>query len=72
MAEDICSLIIVLVVCALWVIALQARQHRRLLDRPAASTTHQRLLKPRTPNDCPARRNHHAQPASALPPTVRP
>ncbi|HSH79766.1 MAG TPA: hypothetical protein VLA19_14675 [Herpetosiphonaceae bacterium] len=68
MTEDICSLIIMLVVCALWVIVLQARQ----LDRPAASTTHQRLLKPRTPNDCPACRNHHAQPASVLPPTVRP
>ena len=72
MAEDICLLIIVLVVCALWVLVLQDRQHRRQLDRPAASTTRQRLLKPRTPNDCPACRNHHAQPAPVLPPTVRP
>ncbi len=72
MAEDICALIIVLVVCVLWVIVLQDRQHRHQLDSPAAATTRQRLLKPRTPNACPACRNQHAQPAPALPPTVRP
>ena len=45
MVEDICALIILLVVCTLWVIVLPNHQ----VDNPSATATRQRLLKPRTP-----------------------
>ena len=69
MAEDICLLIIVLVVCALWVMVLPDRE----LDNPSATVTRQRLLKPRTPADCPVCRHQPVRPAPPPPPpAVRP
>ena len=54
MAGDIDALIVLLMACALWVRVLWYRRRRRPLDRPDARATVQRLLKPRTPEDCPA------------------
>ncbi len=71
MAEDIFSLILVLLVCLLSGIVLRARQHHAQQDRSSATATHQRLLKPRTPQDCPACRCRRAEPAPA-PPSPRP
>ncbi len=43
----------VLLLCLLWLVWLWC-QHRPTQSQPAAvRTTHQRLLKPRTPDDCP-------------------
>ncbi|MDQ5854115.1 MAG: hypothetical protein M3380_19000, partial [Chloroflexota bacterium] len=53
MAGDIFSLILALVFCLLSGIALRVRQHHTQQDRPSATATRQRLLKPRTPADCP-------------------
>jgi IS1 family transposase len=74
MAEDVSSLIVLLVFCVLWVMFLWQRARRPQLDRPAATAMAQRLLKPRTPSDCPACCRQPALPpsASASPPPVRP
>ena len=62
MAEASCSLIVVLVLCILWLVA---RWHvSRRLQPPASKETLQRLLKPRTPDDCPACRRRHVRPSS--------
>ena len=70
MAEDACPLVILLVVWVLWVIVL----HDRQLDHSSAIAIRQRLLKPRTPHDCPACRRQRALPPSASvpPPVIRP
>ena len=72
MAEASCSLIVVLVLCILWLVA---RWHvSRRLQPPASKETLQRLLKPRTPDDCPACRRRHVRPSSTPAPRspVRP
>jgi len=66
MAGDIFSLTLALVVCALWVIVLCDRQQPQHPDPPPAMATRQRLLRPRTPHDCPACRQR-TLPASAAP-----
>ncbi len=73
MAGDVGSLIIVLV-CLLWLIVLWARRHHAQLDRSSARLIRQRLLKPRTPDDCPACQCQHAPPAlrPMPPPAPRP
>ena len=71
MAGDIFSLILALVFCLLSGIALRVRQHHTQQDRPSATATRQRLLKPRTPEDCPACRRLPAEAAPA-PPSPRP
>lgn len=72
MASDICSLIIVLVLCALWLVYRWHRQQQIQPDRAAA--TRERLLLPRTPDDCPACRRQTARPSSepAPPSAVQP
>ncbi len=74
MAGDVSSLIIALVFGALWVMCLWYRALRPQLDSPAATTTVQRLLKPRTPGDGPAGCHQPTLPpaAAAPPPSVRP
>jgi IS1 family transposase len=74
MAGDVSALIVALMFCALWVMFLWYRALRPQMDRPAATTTVQRLLKPRTPRDCPACCHQLALPpaAAAPPPSVRP
>jgi hypothetical protein len=74
MAEDIRSLIIALVLCALWVVVLWQCQRHAELSESGVPVMVQRLLTPRTPDNCPACRSPIAQPltASALPPLVRP
>jgi hypothetical protein len=74
MAGGVGSLIIALLLCVLWVIVLWARRHHAQLDRASAAAIRQRLLKPRTPDDCPACRHHPGRPpaAPAPPPAVRP
>lgn len=57
MAGGVCSLIIAFL-CVLWVIVLWARRHQALSERVPTSMSRQRLLKPRTPDDCPA--CHHS------------
>lgn len=73
MAGDICSLIIVLL-CLLWLIVRRTRGHHAQQDPTPAKAIRQRLLKPRTPDDCPACRCQGVLPpsASGLPPAVRP
>ncbi len=70
MAGDICALSAPLMVLALWLIVLWQRRPDPQADRPA--TTVQRLLKPRTPDDCPSccrqRSLSPASPASLPPP----
>ncbi len=70
MSEDICALIVVLVLYAL---CLVARLHHRRPNPPArGAATLERLLKPRTPDDCPACRHQPIPPAPAQLPAVRP
>ena len=72
MAGDTCWLIIALL-CGLWVLARWARRHHASqLDRSSARAIRQRLLKPRTPDDCPACRRPSVRLGSAPPPAVRP
>ncbi len=72
MAGTICSLIVMLIFCGLWLVYLLHHQHQFQPDRLAA--TRQRLLKPRTPDDCPACRRHQTLPQAPPPPppTVHP
>ena len=72
MRGDICALIVVLVLGALALICLAHRQRQLPADRGAA--TRERLLKPRTPDACPACRRQRALPAAARAPVspVRP
>ena len=60
MAGTICSLIVMLILCGLWVVYLWHHQHP--LQPHRVATTRQRLLKPRTPVDCPACRRQLALP----------
>ncbi len=63
MAGEFYALIVMLVLCTLWLIA---RRHvQRQPEPPASKDTLQRLLKPRTPDDCPACRRR-VRPASPL------
>ncbi len=71
MRGDICALIVVLVLGALWLVSLAHRQHQQPSDRGA--TTIERLLKPRPLDDCPACRRHDVLPQIApAPPPLRP
>ncbi len=73
MVGDICSLLIMLLLCTLWVMVRWADGHHTQLDRSSATPIHQRLLKPRTPDDCPeCRQAALSASASPLPPPVRP
>jgi hypothetical protein len=74
MARDIYSLFVVLLVCTLWVLVRWVRRHHTHLDRSSAVTLRQRLLKPHTPEDCPACRHEPVRSAvaPAQPPAVRP
>ena len=73
MSTDLGWLIIVLI---LWGLGLACLRRQRVSQsRPTAVTaTVQRLLKPRTPDDCPACRQQRALPPSAPvpPPSIRP
>ena len=53
MARGVCSLIIALLFCVLWHIVFGARRYYAQLDNTSATAIRQRLLKPRTPDDCP-------------------
>ena len=73
MIIDSCWLILVLT--CFWVAwASFRRLHLLASDRATVSATVQRLLKPRTPDDCPACRRHGALPLAppAPPPAVQP
>ncbi|MDQ5854331.1 MAG: hypothetical protein M3380_20125 [Chloroflexota bacterium] len=74
MAGDIYAVVVPLIICALWVMVLWHRRRHPQLDRPGATTTVHRLLKPRTPDACPACRHQRALPPSAPapPPAARP
>ena len=55
MAGDTCWLIVALLLGFRWLVALWQRQRQpHVSSRAAQVTTLQRLLKPRTPDDCPA------------------
>jgi hypothetical protein len=70
MSEDIRVVIVVLVLVALWLVA--RFHHRRQCQPDRGATTRERLLKPRTPDDCPACRCHSVRPVPTPPPAVRP
>ena len=70
MSEDICGLIVVLVLSVLWLVARLHHRRQKPPDHDAA--TLQRLLKPRTPHDCPACRWHNVRPRSAAAPPPPP
>ncbi len=72
MAGVICSLIGILILCGLWLVYRWHHQHQLQPNQVAA--TRQRLLKPRTPDDCPACRRQVALPPRAPGPSapVRP
>ena len=72
MAKDIDALLVALLGLVLWLIVRGHRRPHLQADRP--TTTIQRLLKPRTPDDCPACRRHiDLSPlARPLPPPPRP
>ncbi len=74
MAGDISSLIIALLLCLLWLMVLWDRRQLTQLDSSSAPAIRHRLLKPRTPDDCPACRRQVVRPARvpAPPPAVRP
>ncbi len=67
MAGDFCSLIVALLLCLLWVIVLWDHGQHTQFDRSSATAIRQRLLKPRTPDDCPTCRCPQAKPAPAPP-----
>ena len=73
MVTDLWWLIVVLVLCwGAWV-CFSRWHHSRKSERSTVVATVQRLLKPRTPDDCPACRCQRALPtAPASPPSVRP
>ncbi|MDQ5852838.1 MAG: hypothetical protein M3380_12380, partial [Chloroflexota bacterium] len=64
MSGEICSLIVIVVLGALWLISRSHRQRQQQSDRGAP--TLKRLLKPRPADDCPACQLHgillHAAP----------
>ncbi len=64
MAGDICALIVALALCALWLMYLWHRQRPPQPGHAGVQAMVQRLLTPRTPNDCPACRRQRI-----LPPT---
>ena len=70
MSEDIRALIVVLVLAALWLVA--RLHHRRQHHPDLGAATLARLLKPRTPDDCPACRRLSIPPAPAPSPAVCP
>src|SRR5918998_3455787 len=71
MRGDICSLLVVLVLGALWLVCRPHRQRQPQAARGAA--TLDRLLKPRTADDCPACRRHGSLlQAAPVPPPPRP
>ncbi|MDQ5851984.1 MAG: hypothetical protein M3380_07930 [Chloroflexota bacterium] len=74
MAGGVCSLIVALLLCVLWVIVLWDRRYHAQLDKSSATAIRHRLLKPRTPDACPACRRQPVRPARAPapPPAVRP
>ena len=74
MAGDISSLIIALVLYALGAVLLWHRRRHPQPSNPGVPAMVQRLLKPRTPDDCLACRRQVALPPSAPapPPSVRP
>ena len=73
MAGDIFSLTVALVCCALWVVVLRDRQHHFRQNRPSATATRQRLLKPRPPANCPeCCQEALSSSAAPPPPFVRP
>lgn len=73
MAGCISWLIIALVVCVFWLRVLWDKRNHPHGDRSSATATRQRLLKPRTPDDCPACRQRVLPSAAApSPPPVRP
>ncbi len=74
MAGAIYLLLVGLTFCARWLTFLWQRHHQPHPGAAAVAQTVQRLLKPRTPSDCPACRRQLALPPSApAPPSpVRP
>ena len=72
MVTDICWLIIVLALCwAAWAYFGRWHHHPEP-DRATVSASVQRLLKPRTPDDCPDCRRPEVLPRSAPAPPPRP
>ena len=53
MAEGVCSLIVALLLCVLWGMVVWDRRYHSQMDKSSATAIRQRLLKPRTPDDCP-------------------
>ncbi len=75
MAGDVCSLIIALLLCVLWVMVRRARRHHAAqLDKSSTAAIRQRLLKPRRPDDCPTCCHQPVRPAPTTtpPPSIRP
>jgi len=73
MAGEVSALIVALVSGALGVMFLWYRRPHPQGDKPSATTaTVQRLLKPRSPDDCPACRRHDVLSRSAPTPPPRP
>ena len=72
MVSDGCGLIILLALCWIaWAFSRRCRHHP-YSDPVTLSATVHRLLKPRTPNDCPACRRHTTLPPSASAPRQPP
>jgi IS1 family transposase len=74
MAGDVSLLIIALLPCLLWLMVRWDRRQHAQLDSSSAPAIRHRVLKPRTPIDCPACRRQPIRPAfvPAPPPAVRP
>ncbi|MDQ5852037.1 MAG: hypothetical protein M3380_08200, partial [Chloroflexota bacterium] len=74
MAGGVCALIVALLLCMLWGMVVWDRRYHAQLDNSSATAIRQRLLKPRTPDACPACRRQPVRPARAPapPPAVRP
>jgi IS1 family transposase len=73
MAGEMDALLVGLVLCTLWLVGRWYAQRQCQPVQPAITATVQRLLKPRTPEDCLVCRRQVAPASSALaPPPVRP
>ncbi len=68
MIERLCWLLSVLAFCVVGLAYLRYRQRYRQPRRATVTVTVQRLLKPRTPNDCPACHHQSVAPRAISPP----
>ena len=66
MAGESYALIVILMLCTLWLVACWHARRQPQPEQPAITATAQRLLRPRTPDDCPDCRRQRA-PSRSIP-----